>query len=520
MSGSALIESQPLSPSPEPFLMDIQSESPRSPLWARRMLWIAFAIVSGCILFLELIYSINDMTADHRLAPSFAIVHGYHLYYPPDHGPVLSTIYGPVTALFYLPATLGSSPHVAFLIAALLTLITFYAATLFAVGTAPERSWLKRWQLFALVVGLVWFFPPLQRVATSIHADAPAFAAAAVAAAFAMRNKWRLSRWENELLAGIFSVLSVFAKQNMAPLVIVLALWFTMQSRKALGVYTGAVLGCAGVLLAITARYLGGLDAFYFNCVYMPLHQPYDKKLLFPAYTDLLIPTVAILSLPLVRLVDEWRERTGGWREFVVARRSLLLLLIGVALVPTSVAGRIKFGGYENALAPALYFFLMWAIAELSNGTATASFTRQRSSILAMVMAACILGGLPAIFIARKASYRNPAERVFDYCKSNPSKAYFPQFPLAQLMSEGKLYHFNWGLADRHAAGVPVSREHFIANIPPDASVMAMTPWVPEWDREMDSRHGPAVNFDDAAQLPGFNFYSMHNASADNKARP
>jgi hypothetical protein len=47
---------------------------------------------------------------DHRLAPTFALAHGYRLYYGPHQGPVLSTIYGPVTALTYAPSLLASTP--------------------------------------------------------------------------------------------------------------------------------------------------------------------------------------------------------------------------------------------------------------------------------------------------------------------------------------------------------------------------------------------------------------------------
>src|ERR1700758_2478922 len=58
-----------------------------------------------------------------RLAPSFGLVHGYRLYYPPADGPVLSTMYGPVTALVYLMATFASSPNSAVLIGSGITVL-------------------------------------------------------------------------------------------------------------------------------------------------------------------------------------------------------------------------------------------------------------------------------------------------------------------------------------------------------------------------------------------------------------
>src|SRR5689334_8172234 len=41
---------------------------------------------------------------DARLAPTIGMTRGYALYYPAEDGPVLNTIYPPLTALSYLPA--------------------------------------------------------------------------------------------------------------------------------------------------------------------------------------------------------------------------------------------------------------------------------------------------------------------------------------------------------------------------------------------------------------------------------
>src|SRR5215471_10806466 len=41
-----------------------------------------------------------------RLAPTFALVRGYRLYYPAESGPILDHVYGPVSALAFLPATI------------------------------------------------------------------------------------------------------------------------------------------------------------------------------------------------------------------------------------------------------------------------------------------------------------------------------------------------------------------------------------------------------------------------------
>ncbi|HSH93452.1 MAG TPA: hypothetical protein VK968_04850, partial [Roseimicrobium sp.] len=48
-----------------------------------------------------------------RLAPSFALSHGSRLYYGPEAGLVSGHIYGPVSVLLCLPATLFNTPSAA-----------------------------------------------------------------------------------------------------------------------------------------------------------------------------------------------------------------------------------------------------------------------------------------------------------------------------------------------------------------------------------------------------------------------
>src|SRR5437867_2712854 len=48
-----------------------------------------------------------------RLAPTFALAHGYALYYPATSGPILNMVYGPLTPVAFLPAVLFGSPTAA-----------------------------------------------------------------------------------------------------------------------------------------------------------------------------------------------------------------------------------------------------------------------------------------------------------------------------------------------------------------------------------------------------------------------
>ena len=137
-----------------------------------RAMLILLAVLAPLSIVAVVKLSVTDLAADHRLAPSFAIMHGYKLYYPPESGPVLSTLYA----------------------------------------------------------GLVWLIDPIERAASHIHADAPALGFAALATFFVLRQRHTFVTYENALLAGVFTALSIFSKQNMAPMVVGLAAWLAVSA--------------------------------------------------------------------------------------------------------------------------------------------------------------------------------------------------------------------------------------------------------------------------------------------------
>jgi hypothetical protein len=170
------------------------------------------------------------LEADHRLAPTFALVHGYGVYYPPDSGPVLSTLYGPVTHPFYVPVTFAAAPSMAILFGTLLTVTAFYSAALLAIRRAAGRTWMKSWQLLGVTIGVVSLIGPLQSASSYIHADAPALAFGALAAAFAMREKRGSGQSQGAVLSSGFGVLSLFSKQNMLPLMLAPVIWWAIRN--------------------------------------------------------------------------------------------------------------------------------------------------------------------------------------------------------------------------------------------------------------------------------------------------
>tara|TARA_Y100001934_G_scaffold86766_2_gene107776 strand:- start:1213 stop:1581 length:369 start_codon:yes stop_codon:yes gene_type:complete len=52
-----------------------------------------------------------------RITPSVSLKHGYTLYYPQDKGPILNTLYAPMTTVLFLPSASAKDPTSAVLIA-------------------------------------------------------------------------------------------------------------------------------------------------------------------------------------------------------------------------------------------------------------------------------------------------------------------------------------------------------------------------------------------------------------------
>lgn len=476
----------------------------------RKILFYGLAVLSVISIWIVVKGSPNDLAADHRLAPSFAITRGYQLYYPPDAGPVLSTIYGPITAFIYLPATLAHTPRSAILTGTLIALAFFYGSTLLTVWNIVGDSRMRPWEMAGFTIGVVWLIEPLERAASHIHADAPALGFAALSTLFAAREKCIFSEYENCLLAGMCAVFSVFSKQNMAPILLALAVWFAIwHGWKSMMIYVVSVATVTLAVSLITITWFSSAAAFYFNCVYIPLHQSYDKALFFPTLNEMLLASLVLLFIPIGRLFQAWTQPSKS-RGLHLSRKTLLLIGIGLLLVPTSILGRMKFGGNENALSPALYFFMLAMLAEVVPD-------REEDAAAKLlpfpIIAACLIGLSSAAYFAVKSETpTNPEMTAFEYSRKYPGRVYFPQFPLVHLMVEGRLYNFSWGLTDRRMAGYPVSERIFEANVPREAKLAAVTVFVPQYEEDMSRRLGPPIeNFSDKSQLPQFDFFELNS---------
>jgi hypothetical protein len=429
---------------------------------------------------------------DHRLAPTFALAHGYRLYYGPEEGPVLSTIYGPVVAVAYAPSLLASTPMAAVRFATIITIILFFLP-MFLVAERGKAGvkWPRYLCVMGLAAALTSLSTSLETSSLLVHADAPALAAGALACWLSSATGSRFP-WRRAALAGLFTSVAVMAKQNMVPLAFALGLWWLLVSWRSALVF---VAGTVASLLAIWTGTLAistSLGAAWFNWFQIPAHQPYDKAMLFSA-VDSLDRTLLLYLLPIGAIIWGYMKKAGALSVTSRLRPlSVLLLWVGCCLVPTSVLGRIKAGGSDNALSPAIYFFALASMLELSAylvGSPVGPGSRTARVALLLVLGTYVVVKLPEnVYSLSTASGYSEMETVYNFSRSHPGQVYFPQFPLTILMAEDHLYDFSWGLSDRRAAGHPVSDKQFLEHTPPSTQRMALMPWVPYWEKDIYSR--------------------------------
>jgi len=186
------------------------------------------------------------------------------------------------------------------------------------------------------------------------------------------------------------------------------------------------------------------------------------------------------------------------------------LLLVGVALLPFSIAGRAKAGGDANSLSFTLFFLtcgLTVLLADALRDSQSASTRRLSVSVLMAAILPLILSEAPLALDIRASVKRLPQagqEVAFEYLIRHPGGAYFPWFPQSHFYAEHQFRHYAFGVADRLLAGERLTQADFRAYLPPDPRVIAFaadgTPgifqfnlmnYLPEYSRQVNDPELP-----------------------------
>jgi hypothetical protein len=412
-----------------------------------------------------------------RLAPGFSLLYGYKLYYLPYGGPMLCTLYGPVTYLIYLPAILARQPTAAILAAGAAN-VSLVLLFLFLLNL--QGNWSDRRHRVLGLSGFVFCATALlsvsgtNYVATKIHADAPAVGFGLLSCLLLLGGDQAPGQ-KRLALSALFAALSIWTKQIEAPLVpaamVYLAAAHGRKPALRFLLWVVALGGGLGILFGVWF----GFKEMFFNMFVLPGRQPWegDLGLFTQEMKDLLLYSAAfLLVILLASLVTMEMARRRGWEPGGRWRenRWTLLVLAGLFLIPTSVLGKIKTGGGENSFHTIYYFIAAASITlvHFARPRFPEPVRRTACRLLILAAAGTFVLSLPSLYWLRYLAHvsSNPEQEAYRFALAHPGEAWFPWNPIATLMAEGNLYHFEYGVTDREMAGYKPTNAEIRRNTP------------------------------------------------------
>lgn len=428
-----------------------------------------------------------------RLAWTFSITHGYQFYYPPDSGPVLSLLAGPLQTIVYLPATLFNSPNAALIFGSSISVSFYFFPILWLlIGKNLSNSQKLLFALYAFACFCLATFTSdtLFYVAFSIYADAPALGFGALSCAILYHRKHKDSNL-SFMLASLFSVFAVWTKQTLAPILFALPTYILLSDgyryfrRYLLYLFVSCFVVSILFLLIFNAKNL------LFNMVVVPSHTPWvfstNRILALIISASYLINESLLFLLILIfyflyQLFSS--DAPFKLRAWLNSNHWAMLAIVSLFMVPSSIFGRVRVGGDSNTLSPTVYFLAAAAacvLAEFISDFKYFDIRIQRSMKLILVLITIIIlfpsGNMFRKFWCVNEELDNIPDNcqevAYIYAKRHPGEAYFPNNPLASLLANGKLYHHAYGVYDRDIAGFMLSVEHFRAHIPPHIRLVA-----------------------------------------------
>ncbi len=403
-----------------------------------------------------------------RLTAALVVRLGLTLYPAPETGSVLSWFYGPVAALAYMPATLGTNPIAMLLIARGMSLVYFFGPLLWLLGREAQRGRTGHVTTVcgvALAATIADSSAGLRYASTAVLADNPALGLGLVALIVLTHREgppgpFRLA------LAIAAATLAAWSKQLAAPLLPLIVLWAWWVGGRRHGLWALAFSIIATLIsTSVFIIYFGGPNLL-FGLGSVLVRYPYRVQGAWPvarAAAEALGPDlVPLLALNVVGagLTLRGAGRPFGWGLFP------LWAFFNLPLASLSYA---KVGGDVNSLAfvttPMLAGgCLLWVRAAMD----------QRWAAWGLLALTLLFGWLQSQRLEEVRAPRPPAwlveERmVISYLKAHPGEAYFPERPLDHLAVERRFTHQEYGLLDRDLAGFPLAHEHIRQGMPPDA---------------------------------------------------
>jgi hypothetical protein len=419
-----------------------------------------------------------------RLSFAAALVRGIEVYQSPPRGLVSGDLYGPVMSFFYLPALLVPGVTGKIIVAELMSaLVLLGPATVLVTRRFREQSRREPglgvgWAQLGAAVVLVSVscrLPSTMLELTTVIADAPCIGLGLLSYVVLLPRRGLAigSPGTSALvLAALLVALAGLAKPH-AIFVAVAEAFLVLRAaglRRALvfvSAYAVLLPLAAGALLAPTSE---DFAAYAFNTMVLPRGHGF----VFDRANAIQLAKIFVLPLLALGIVTLFSLRATERRSALRGSLHGELWLMALALVPVSVAARLKVGGDANSLHAVFYAVVATTVAAVPAFT-TAGLALGRALLFGTL--AVVLGGAQNF---RDLAYlwplqENQNEAAFAYLKRHPN-AHFPWHSLATLEATGRFDHHADGLHSRALARLPVTPEEFAAHAPVKPELVVMPP--------------------------------------------
>jgi len=403
-----------------------------------------------------------------RLEPSFLLANGVPIYPDPTEGPVTTWIYGPLSPILFLPATLAGSAASALMIAGFINLLIVVGSlsltcALWPVAEGSRLTALDR-LLGILVCIMVWPGSSLQ----DLQADNAAVAFGLIGNLFLVRARPGAVniRW----CAAAMAVAAVGCKQTAWGALFAQILWLGWREGWRAGIGHAVRGAFVGAALALAALALFGPAGLWLNVVRLPSLLPWTNEWL--ARGRILAPYLAIhIAGPMIILV---LARHRIWNRYSPL---LLPALSWLAALPLGLAAVFKIGGTLNSLESYLLF--------LPSAIPTFVALQKKSRWIQPRIVAGVIAIAALRFYLVLGPRWVPRVAHFQEAKSiaaqSPQQIWFPWNPLITYYSDHRFDHVEDGMFVRFVCGLPLTMTEARAHLPPHWKGMAIRRGNPEW---------------------------------------
>lgn len=472
--------------------------------------WVV-GMVSAIVLVLYLALMSTVVTSSHsdhsatRLALSVGWAYGYPLYPGPEQGPITCSMYGPVNAFVFSPSAMFSTPNDALCLAATITLFLTMGPLLLLhlfVGSRSDNE-LSALTGFSFAAAAILVTPPTSEMAGFVHADAPSLGFGLLSCVL-LASSDKDPGWTRLGLSALFALMATWAKQVEVAVIPALGIFLWLVHGWGSLVRFIACTFVVGIVSLIVFSVAFGWEGMFFNLFSVPSRHPWIGPAPWAfamATLELAKPAALYAFIVLAGIVVAGRSarwnplKASGW---LCGQSWFLPLLAAILMIPTSLVGRVKWGGWLNTYH-ALYYLICAASLVLVQWSRPGVLGRRHVVFSWVLLVSTLLlvgtaaGDLKLLrWIDRPE--RNPQQQAYEFALKHPGEVYFPWNSLSTLMAEGKLYNMEPGVVDRELAGYRPSDNLFRSHLPDRLRYLAyrggpesesMREYLPEFSRKV-----------------------------------